>query len=290
MPAKSKSQQRLMGMVYAYKKGFLKLKDLPKNVVSKVKDISKSMSTKEVKKYASTDRKGLPKYVKEHYTFVEYLSEENRLFNAFADLSEEELSILEDKIFTTEAVSRSTASKVYHRDYLRTKDKSYRKYDPTKRRRLKKKHVNENVDMDTPPVSNVDRKRIDTHLRQDLHLLKVLQRETHPSEVEVYRGPKVDSVRLFYPVRNVKSVFADYREMFGDPVDRTVKNDGGVLVSHFHDELTDTNVDLYWNRNQGYLMGTFYLHARDAGIRESVILDNYYLDCILEKIEIINGK
>lgn len=55
MPAESKAQQKLMGMAYAYKKGDLK------KASKKVKDIAESMSMKELKKYASTPRKKLPK-------------------------------------------------------------------------------------------------------------------------------------------------------------------------------------------------------------------------------------
>jgi len=53
----SKSQQRLMGMVYAYKKGRMKASD-------EVKKIAKGMSMKDAKKFASTKHKGLPEYKK----------------------------------------------------------------------------------------------------------------------------------------------------------------------------------------------------------------------------------
>lgn len=54
MPAKSKSQQRLFGMVHAYQKG--KLKNAPK----KVKSIAKRISKGDARDFASTKRKGLP--------------------------------------------------------------------------------------------------------------------------------------------------------------------------------------------------------------------------------------
>ena len=50
----SKSQQRLMGMVYAYKKGEMK------DASDEVKKIAKGMSMKDAKKFASTKHKGLP--------------------------------------------------------------------------------------------------------------------------------------------------------------------------------------------------------------------------------------
>jgi hypothetical protein len=78
--AKSKTQQRLMGMVHAYQKGDLELNNLPAGLVKKIKDISdghkkktgdkrkktKGMSNKDVKDFASTKHKGLPEKVKEN--------------------------------------------------------------------------------------------------------------------------------------------------------------------------------------------------------------------------------
>ena len=56
MPAKSKAQQKFMGLVKSYQDG-----DVPASKVSKaVKDAAKSMGEKEVDKYASTKHKGLP--------------------------------------------------------------------------------------------------------------------------------------------------------------------------------------------------------------------------------------
>lgn len=58
MPAKSKAQQRFFGMVDAYKKGEL---DHPSKAI---KDAAKSMTRKEIKKFAKTKHKGLPEKVK----------------------------------------------------------------------------------------------------------------------------------------------------------------------------------------------------------------------------------
>lgn len=54
MPAESKAQQRLMGMVHAYQKGELK------SPSGKVKDVAKHISKKDAKDFASTKSKGLP--------------------------------------------------------------------------------------------------------------------------------------------------------------------------------------------------------------------------------------
>ena len=58
MPAKSKAQQRFMGMVHAAQKGEL---DNPSAEVEKAAD---SMSDADAKDYASTKHKGLPNHVK----------------------------------------------------------------------------------------------------------------------------------------------------------------------------------------------------------------------------------
>ena len=69
MPAKSKQQQKFMGLVHAYKKG-----EVPASQVSKaVKDAAKSMSKKSVKKYAKTKHDDLPKKVTEEKIKAENL-------------------------------------------------------------------------------------------------------------------------------------------------------------------------------------------------------------------------
>lgn len=58
MPAKSKKQQKLMGMALAVKRGEAK------PASSEVAKVSASMSAKQLKDFASTKRKGLPVRVK----------------------------------------------------------------------------------------------------------------------------------------------------------------------------------------------------------------------------------
>ncbi len=95
--SKSKSQQRLMGMVYAYKNGKLDLDDLPVSLASKIKGIAdgqrkktgdkrkktKGISKKEAEKYASTKHKGLPEKVEEHIItkFNNFINESALPFN-----------------------------------------------------------------------------------------------------------------------------------------------------------------------------------------------------------------
>ena len=59
MPAKSKAQQRFMGMVHAVQKGELS----PSKVSDKVKDVADSISDKDAEDFASTKHKGKPEKV-----------------------------------------------------------------------------------------------------------------------------------------------------------------------------------------------------------------------------------
>lgn len=73
MPSKSKSQQRLFGMVTAFKKGELDTADMPENLADKVKSISKSISKKAARDFAKTDTKGKPEHVTETLSFKDFL-------------------------------------------------------------------------------------------------------------------------------------------------------------------------------------------------------------------------
>ena len=61
MPAKSKAQQRFMGMVHGLQKGTVD----PSKVSGKVKKVAKDMKEKDAEDYASTKHKGKPEHVKE---------------------------------------------------------------------------------------------------------------------------------------------------------------------------------------------------------------------------------
>jgi len=60
MPAKSKSQQRLMGMVHAYKKGNLDTSSIDSALLAKIKKIAGGIKGKSAKEFAKTKHKGLP--------------------------------------------------------------------------------------------------------------------------------------------------------------------------------------------------------------------------------------
>jgi len=74
--AKSKSQQRLFGMVHAYNKGELKKSDVDADLFSKIKKIAKGMSDKDSKKIAKTNHTDLPEKVPtdEYYDTLNHLS------------------------------------------------------------------------------------------------------------------------------------------------------------------------------------------------------------------------
>lgn len=60
MPSQSRSQRRLMGMAYAYKKGEKKLTDFPPSVRDEIKKIASSMTLKQLRDFAKTPEKKLP--------------------------------------------------------------------------------------------------------------------------------------------------------------------------------------------------------------------------------------
>ncbi len=65
MPSVSKAQQSIMGQAYGIKTGSLKPSDLNPKYKDKIVSIAKEMTKKELEKFASTKRKGLPQHVKE---------------------------------------------------------------------------------------------------------------------------------------------------------------------------------------------------------------------------------
>lgn len=67
MPAKSKSQQRFMGMVHGLQKGTVE----PSDVSSNVKDVAKSIKKSDAEDFASTKHKGLPDKVEESDGYTE---------------------------------------------------------------------------------------------------------------------------------------------------------------------------------------------------------------------------
>ena len=70
MPAKSKQQQKFMGIVHALNKGDVK----PSDVTQSVRDVAKTIKKSDAKDFASTKHSGIPKKVKEQIlkAFKEY--------------------------------------------------------------------------------------------------------------------------------------------------------------------------------------------------------------------------
>jgi hypothetical protein len=78
MPSKSKSQQRLFGMVNAFKKGELDASGLPGDLADKVRDIAQSVSKKTASDFAKTKTKGKPDHVTETMTFKMFLDQSSQ--------------------------------------------------------------------------------------------------------------------------------------------------------------------------------------------------------------------
>lgn len=66
MPSTSKTQQRLMGVAYAVKKGDLELSEVDAAYREKVQELVSSMTLQQLKDFASTSHEGLPNKVDEY--------------------------------------------------------------------------------------------------------------------------------------------------------------------------------------------------------------------------------
>lgn len=95
MPSLSVQQQKIMGLALAYKRG-----KVPASKVSaSVKDLAKSMSEKELAKYAGTKHKGLPKKVGETKSTMTREEINKLVSDAVREVMDEKLNT---KVLTTE--------------------------------------------------------------------------------------------------------------------------------------------------------------------------------------------
>lgn len=67
MPAKSKSQQRLFGMVLAVRRGELKRSEVDSEVLDIV---DSNMTNKQIRDFAATKHKNLKEYLKESLNWI----------------------------------------------------------------------------------------------------------------------------------------------------------------------------------------------------------------------------
>lgn len=95
MPALSQQQQKIMGLALAYKRG----KVSASKVSASVKDLAKSMSEKELAKYAGTKHKGLPKKVGETKTTMTREEINKLVSDAVREVMDEKLN---PKVLTSE--------------------------------------------------------------------------------------------------------------------------------------------------------------------------------------------
>jgi hypothetical protein len=66
MPSTSKTQQRLMGVAYAVKKGDMKISNIDPIYKDKVQELVSNMTLKQLKDFASTSHDGLPDKIEEY--------------------------------------------------------------------------------------------------------------------------------------------------------------------------------------------------------------------------------
>lgn len=123
MPSKSKSQQRLFGMVTAFKKGELDTADMPENLADKVRSISKSISKKAARDFAKTNTKGKPEHVTEDLSplsFKDYMV----LEATYDQLSESDKQIVEKYTEDEEREVKDTSSQFHKGQKVKWKGKS----------------------------------------------------------------------------------------------------------------------------------------------------------------------
>lgn len=99
MPAVSKAQQRLFGVVHALQTGKIKPKDMPAKFRKKAEQAATSMSKKAVTHFADTKTKNLPTHVSESptVTLADFLAVNTTLASLFEGLTDDELTQLEQK-------------------------------------------------------------------------------------------------------------------------------------------------------------------------------------------------
>lgn len=108
MPAKSKSQQKLFGMVHAYQKGELKKSEVNSDELwQKIKNIADEMDEKDVEDFVSIKHKNLPdKVKKENYNMKKselrkLIQEEIQRLNEVLRVSAKDLRFVEDQLINS---------------------------------------------------------------------------------------------------------------------------------------------------------------------------------------------
>lgn len=124
MPAKSKQQQKIMGLALAYKRGELKG---DYKVSPAVKKLAKTMSASELEKYASTEIGKLPKSVKKEHALDiirrTIIKNENGTWGINLPFSENVLFQTEYK--TVEEAVNAVIKKDYNNDIFHPANQTY---------------------------------------------------------------------------------------------------------------------------------------------------------------------
>lgn len=152
---------------------------------------------------------------------------------------------------------KKMARRVYHRDYERTKNKPYRKYDPKRREHAS---LTESLSDFLEHNSESDAR---SKLYHDLHLLRLIASQTRPRSTEVANESGKPVVRFFYAATEKKSdIFEEYQHVFGEPKLRVHKDD--LIEAHFKDPATSTNVKLSYIPSKNIFYGSYPLNSNTA--------------------------
>lgn len=121
VPAQSQAQQKFFALVRGIQTGKIKIDDLPEGVREKVKAAAKSMTKQDVKDFASTPSKNLPKQVGESsYSVGSYLT--------FVRVLKESLTEVEIRLMCGEVLLEGTKMETLLDEFIQAADTFYKQY------------------------------------------------------------------------------------------------------------------------------------------------------------------
>lgn len=184
--------------------------------------------------------------------------------------------IIKEKLIDAQAAA------VYHRDYIRTKDERYRKYDPKKyeqqkHKKKKKRKVtesNEAVERQISTARDLIQELLHGELvhtkagKQDLHVLLTLDSLADSSQVMIREGNKVQ-VAFFFDTASGIEIVEKFVKSFGQPISR--KSTGSIAQSVFKDRLTGSTIKLVLDKSLGEMVAYVLLKINEQeSLAESV--------------------
>lgn len=216
-----------------------------------------------------------------------------------------------------EGLDDKTAAAVYHRDYLTTRDAKYRKYDPKKYRknkRRRKMHVAEQHDLvnnqladdlnstgeyddDNQIDNNQHDNQIDevvsvadvikelesvdnrdsTEVVQDLAILTMLS-ELDYQEDSVWQDGGKAFAEYKFDSSKARETAEQFNNMFG--VHKSLDVQNNIVTAIYSDRISNREISLVLDKNAKTLIATvelFFFHADDS-TEQSAELDSFELD------------